>query len=193
MPWCVLAGYLALAVGVFAVLFAAPASDDYAGWSLAIAGLALPAWIVLLRDRGSLGSLGAMALALPASAGLGGVIASLVCFFQRPTLDSILVLALLVPALVLALTIVIWTRIRHRPTRDVVRRLAFVVGAPALVGLLLVALSGGVPKDIQPGGELPFEQAIALAMTLLDLVPLVWAASVGLAWLATKPANEPRR
>ena len=39
LPWLVLAGYLAVSVGVFFALFAAPATDDYAGWSLALPAL----------------------------------------------------------------------------------------------------------------------------------------------------------
>lgn len=194
LPWLALAGYLAASVAVFLVLFAEPATDDYAGWSLALPALALPSWIVLLRRRDPLGLLGALALALPGGLGLGGVVASLVALVRVPDVAQAAALLLFGPVLALAVGLVLWRRTRGLSTRDAVRRVAVVVGAPALLALLAQLLLWRDVLTTQPAGrELSFDGAIALALVLLDLLPLAWALACGLAWWATAPQAEARR
>lgn len=193
LPWIVLAGHVALALGLFLALFSAPASDDYAGWSLAIAGLVLPAWFFLLRGRDPLGAVGALGLALPAGAGLGGVVASLVVLAglsERAQVGGLVVVA---PGMSLVATIILWLRLRRLPTRDAVRRAAVVVGAPALLALVLTGLTWReVLWAPRSGAELGFEAGLALALVLLDLLPLAWALALALAWWATADRGSRR-
>ena len=193
LPWLVLAGDLAVSVGVFFALFAAPATDDYAGWSLALPALTLPSWAVLLRRRDPLGPVGALALALPGGASLGCVVASLVAFVRAPDIAQAAALVLFGPVLALVVGAVLWQRTRGLATRDAVRRVAVVVGAPALLALLAQLLVWRDELAAQPAGrELSFDGAIALALVLLDLLPLAWALACGLAWWATAPRTGAR-
>lgn len=186
LPWLVLAGFLALACGGFLALFSYPASDDYAGWSLALPTFVLPAWIVLMRRPGPLGPVGALGLALPGGAGLGAVAVSLVGLVQLPDLAQVVAMTLLGPVLALAVAGVLWHRTRRLATRDAVRRVAVVVGAPALLVLTAQAIAWRDVLTREPAGrEVSFDGSLVLALLLLDLLPLAWALACGLAWWAT--------
>jgi len=186
--------YTAFVAGLFLALFDRPGSDDYAGWAPTIAGLSLPACLVIALARDRLGWLAAVALGFPAALCLGCVTMLMVwpvLQIYRPTDDMMTLLALLLlgPCAVTIISFVIIRRLHGLPVRVGARRIVVVVAASG--ALALVAASPGWWGLWALDGH---DLDAAILFLLFGALPLGWTLGPALTLLATNtdpPAVQP--
>lgn len=176
--------YAALAGGLFLALFARPGSDDYAGWSLVVAALGLPPFLVVALARDRLGRGSAAALGLPASLSLVCVTLLMlvpISMLTRSDLVAVAGVFVLAPGSLLVTSVVLVRRLVGMPVRVAARRVLAVVGlAGAAASLAGVPLWWGF-WDVRPAAL-----GLDVAAFLLGVLPLGWALGPALALLATR-------
>lgn len=182
--------YVAVVAGLFLELFDRPGSDDYAGWSPAIAALALPACLVVAFARGRIGWRSALALGVPAAMCLGGVTLLMLWPVVQvyPLHDFTVLLALLVlgPVAMAIMAVVICLRLLGLPVRTGARRIVAVVAASGALALVASSAAwwGFWTLD-------SYEQGAAVLFFLFGALPLGWTLGPTLALVATAGAEEP--
>lgn len=172
--------YLAWAIlcaAAFAWLFSMPASDDYAGWMLVAAGLALPSYLALRSAPigAQLGLGRTLALAIPAGIVLGGpLLAFAGLLLSWPDADALApwIGLLLAPALtlvgvgvVVASVVRRLRRVAHPVAARRVLWIAALVGVPGAVAIPVAALRG----------DDPLATGVALALAIMAALPLAWS------------------
>lgn len=180
--------YLGLVVGLFFYLFALPGSDDYAGWSLAVGALALPACLVVALDRERLGWIATTALAVPASLCLAGVALLMVVPMTWMSQNSLVMLGgilIVGPAAAIVISTIFIRRLVGMSVRVAARRIVAIV---ALSGA--VATLAGAPLWWGFWDPEPFDLGLSVAPFLLGAIPLGWSLGPALLLLATRGDPE---
>lgn len=176
----------AMIVGlVFAALWARDGSDDYAGWSPTMAGLALPAWLVIAIGKDRLGPGGALALGLPAGLCLGGVTMLLFLpvykFYSYDDLTALIAMTILGPVAALVMATILCRRLIGQPIRVGARRVVTIVAASGAAALLAGSVVWWGFWDMEA-----FPATFPVLCFLLGALPLGWSLGPALALLATR-------
>lgn len=177
--------YLTGCTLLFLWLWAYDATDDYAGWSPAIAVISLPAVLAIARAPTRPGHRHAAAVAIPAGlalacAAVGGTLRlSMLLGLNGWALLG--VLALTGPVFAGACAAAVWRHLLRQPLHVGATHVLRVVAAAGLLTLLLLA---PLWWDLASANS----QGVAAAALLFGALPLAWTIGPALALWIGRPA-----